>query len=263
MASTSTLQIVIDARDNASKVIAGVSASVTKATSKFSVEGKILSSIAGGARKSLNFMAYGLVGVSTMAIKAASEMETMKTALVTAMDGSQQAADEAFTIINKFAAKTPYELGEVMRGFIKLKNMGLDPSERALMSYGDTASSMGKSLNDMVEAVADAATGEFERLKEFGVRASQQGDKVTLTFKGISTTVGKNAKEIEEYLIGLGEKNFFGGMEKQSRTLAGQMSTLKDTISNALANIASNSGVLDILKNSVGQLTGYIEANSD
>ena len=48
-------------------------------------------------------------------------------------------------------------------------------------AYGDTASAMGKSLDDMVEAVADAATGEFERLKEFGIRASKNGDRVSFT----------------------------------------------------------------------------------
>ena len=30
---------------------------------------------------------------------------------------------------------------------------------------------MGKDITQMIEAVADAATGEFERLKEFGIKA--------------------------------------------------------------------------------------------
>ena len=50
------------------------------------------------------------------------------------------------------------------------------------------------------EAVADAAVGEFERLKEFGIKAKSEGDKVTFLFKGVSTTVGKNAAEIETFL---------------------------------------------------------------
>ena len=35
---------------------------------------------------------------------------------------------------------------------------------------------MGKSLNQMIEAVADATTGEFERLKEFGIKARTHGE---------------------------------------------------------------------------------------
>jgi hypothetical protein len=39
---------------------------------------------------------------------------------------------------------------------------------------------MGKDMMQMIEAVADASTGEFERLKEFGIKASKQGDQVAL-----------------------------------------------------------------------------------
>lgn len=159
---------------------------------------------------------------------AVSKVESMKAALTTAFAGDSSAAAEAFKTISDFAGKTPYQMEEVMKSFIKLKNMGLDPSIEALTSYGNTASSMGKGLNDMVEAVADAATGEFERLKEFGIRASQQGDKVAFTFRGVTTTVGKNSEEIQKYLLNIGNTNFAGGMDAQSKTLGGQISTLKD-----------------------------------
>jgi hypothetical protein len=34
----------------------------------------------------------------------------------------------------------------------------------------------------------DASSGEFERLKEFGISASKSGDQVRLNFKGVNTT---------------------------------------------------------------------------
>jgi hypothetical protein len=129
--------------------------------------------------------------------------------------------------------------------------MGLDPSTEALTAYGDTASAMGKSLNDMVEAVADAATGEFERLKEFGIRSEQHGDKVKFTFKGVTTEVGKNSEEIQKYLKDLGKTNFGGGMEAQSKSLAGTFSTFSDTVQLKLGEIAQKSGVIDGLTNAL------------
>jgi len=200
----------------------------------------------------------GLVTLGGLSLKAAGDFETMSVALETSFQGNTQQAKAAQKAITDFAAKTPFELNEVMRGFIKLKNMGLDPSEKALTSYGDTASAMGKSLNDMVEAVADAATGEFQRLLEFGIRASQQGDKVTFTFKGVSTTVKKDSKAIEDYLIKLGQVNFSGGMEKQSQTLNGMLSTLKDNFSLALNQMANDSGLLDLAKNAVKGISSAI-----
>ena len=61
-----------------------------------------------------------------------------------------------------------------MQGFTKLVALGLNPSQRAMESYGNTAAAMGKDLSQMIEAVADAATGEFERLKEFGIKSKRR-----------------------------------------------------------------------------------------
>ena len=47
----------------------------------------------------------------------------------------------------------------------------------------NTASAMGKIVEQFVEAVADASTGEFERLKEFGIKASSEGDRQPLRFR--------------------------------------------------------------------------------
>jgi uncharacterized membrane protein YqgA involved in biofilm formation len=47
---------------------------------------------------------------------------------------------------------------QFINAFIKLKALGLQPSKEALTSYGNTATAMGKSLDQMIEAVADAST---------------------------------------------------------------------------------------------------------
>jgi len=203
----------------------------------------------------------GLIGgFGVKALQSAAQMETMGIALETAMGGNIEMAKEAQKNIIDFATKTPFALGEVQTAFVKLKNMGLDPSNRALTSYGDTASAMGKSLNDMVEAVADAATGEFERLKEFGIRSESNGNKVKLTFKGVTTEIGKNSKEIEGYLIKLGETNFGGGMEKQSKSLSGLWSTLVDTISLKSGELMTTIGGVSIVKNSFEALINALSS---
>lgn len=171
-----------------------------------------------------------LLGIAALSTKVAADFETLRTSLVTAFEGNEKAAKQAFDQINEFAAKTPFQVDQVAESFVRLKNLGLDPSERALTSYGNTASAMGKSLNQVIEAVADAATGEFERLKEFGIKARQQGDRVTFTFKGVETEVKKDANSIQEYLLKIGEVDFAGGMERQSKTFQGRLSTLQDSL---------------------------------
>ncbi len=204
------------------------------------------------------------VGAITFLASKGAEIEKMKVSLKTAFGGDTAAGLKAFDTISDFAKKTPFEMAEVMDGFIKLKNLGLDPSEAALTSYGNTASAMGKSLNQMIEAVADASTGEFERLKEFGIKAKQEGDKVSFTFQGVTTTVGKNSAEIEKYLMDIGNTKFAGGMEEQSKTLLGIWATLKDNVSLSAAAIGESMGpVLKRVANAIIEITDKIKAFVD
>lgn len=174
-----------------------------------------------------------------------TKFEKLEASLRT-ITGSADKAAVAFGFIQEFAATTPFQLEEVTDAFIKLKALGLTPSAEALTSYGNTATAMGKSLNQMIEAVADAATGEFERLKEFGIKSKSQGDQVTFTFQGIKTTVGKNAAEIEGYLRSIGDVQFAGAMEEQSKTLNVALSNMGDAFSK-LVKAIGDAGLTDIL----------------
>jgi hypothetical protein len=111
---------------------------------------------------------------------------------------------------------------------------------------GDLASSTGKSFDQLAEAILDAQTGEFERLKEFGVRAAVAGDQVTFTFKGIKTQVDNTSEAIRGYVLSLGAaEGVSGSMEKISGTLGGRISNVQDSFTQLQTTIGSiNSGAL-------------------
>lgn len=193
--------------------------------------------------------------------------DKLNSSLIT-VTGSADNAAKAFNVLQQFAKETPYGLDQAVEGFTKLVALGLNPSKEALISYGNTASAMGKDLNQMIEAVADAATGEFERLKEFGIKASQQGDKVSFTFQGVTTTVKKNSEEIQKYLLNIGNTNFAGAMEVRSKTLDGAISSLEDTLKGLFLSVAK-SGFGDFLadqartaEDAVQDLTDVIASGS-
>lgn len=198
----------------------------------------------------------GSVGLAAAALASLSkitaitrEFNVLNAQLMTATGSSENAA-KAFEAIQEFAQNTPYDLQQVTKAFTQLVNLGLTPSEKALTSYGNTASAMGKDLSQLVEAVADAATGEFERLKEFGIKTKTEGDNLSFTFRGMKTTVKNNAKEIEGYLISLGENEFAGAMAQRMSTLDGKMSNLSDEWDTLFRNI-SEQGVGQLMADSV------------
>src|SRR5690606_14799481 len=126
----------------------------------------------------------------------------------------------------------PYDLNQVSEAFVRMRAYGLDPMSGQLRSIGDAAAGMGKSLMQGVEAIADAVTGENERLKEFGIKTKVQGDQITYNWnengKEMSKTVRKSGPEIIAALTDIFGR-FDGAMDKLSKTQAGILSNLGDT----------------------------------
>ncbi len=154
-------------------------------------------------------------------------MERLDAQLVTAT-GSQAAAESALADISELAQQVPADVDELAQAFVRLTNLGLDPSVESLEAYGNVAAAMGKSIEQFSEAVADAVVGEFERLKEFGIRSSAQGEEVEFTFRGITTTVANSAEAIEGYLRGLGEVEFADALRSQMDGVTGSTARLEN-----------------------------------
>lgn len=187
--------------------------------------------------------------------------DKLNSGLIT-MTGSAENAAKAFSVLQQFAKETPYGLNQAVEGFTKLVALGLNPSKEALISYGNTAAAMGKDLNQMIEAVADASTFEFERLKEFGIKSSQQADTVSFTFRGVTTTVKKNSEEIQKYLLNIGNTDFAGAMETRSKTLDGQLSSLADSFDGLVLAVAQ-SGFGDAVGEQAATVEDAITALTD
>ena len=220
--------------------------------------------------------ALAAFGAGSKLIDVTRQFDVLNAQLITAT-GSAENAARAFSAIQDFAASTPYDLAQTTEAFTKLVGLGITPSERAMRSYGDTASAKGKSIIQLVEAVADATTGEFERLKEFDIKTSRSGENVAFTFQGMTTTVKNNAQEIESYLIALGENNFAGSMANRMQTLDGAIANLGDEWDKLFLNV-SQQGIGGIIEDGVraaingiselnaqlssGQTAGYISALS-
>lgn len=213
--------------------------------------GSFAGNVAAGA---VGHLASGLHEGAAFVLETAASYETMRISLETVTGSSARAATE-FARLQQFAAATPFAVEEVTNAYIKLANRGITPTDRAMTAFGNTSSAMGKSLDDFVEAVADAITGENERLKEFGIVGKLAGEQVQYTFRGVTTSVKRDAASITEYLTRIGETNFGGGMEKQSASLAGMWSTLKDNFA-SFADQLVQGGVGDALKEVMSGLTG-------
>jgi phage tail tape-measure protein len=87
-------------------------------------------------------------------------MEQYRATLETVMGDSQKAA-EKLDWVKKYAAKTPFEIPELVESTVKLQAMGLE-AEKMLPIAGDMAAvfaSSGKTVGIATEAINDAMMG--------------------------------------------------------------------------------------------------------
>ena len=213
-----------------------------------------------GPKLAAVFSGAAIVGFASKLVSVQREFDVLNSSLITVTGSSANAARE-MQWIKDFAKETPFGLAQATQGFVKMKALGLDPTRASLTSFGNTASAMGKDLNQMIEAVADASTGEFERLKEFGIKARKAGDEVSLTFQGITTTIGNSASEITGYLEKLGNVEFAGAMAERAKTLDGAISELADTWDELFRTINTNNAgglIYDSVKLATGAITDAI-----
>lgn len=233
MAQSNFAQILITAKDQTKGGFSSAKANMRE----LEASSQRLNAVLGGARTAFQALVGG--AIVTKLVSVQREFDVLNASLVT-VTGSSAAAQREFAWIKEFAATTPFALNEVTGAFIKLKALGLDATEETLRSYGNTASAFGKSLEQFIEAVADASTGEFERLKEFGIKAKQDGEVVSLTFQGLTTTIGNNSREITKYLDDIGNNQFAGAMQRRAESLDGALSNLGDTWDELFRTVSQN-----------------------
>lgn len=187
----------------------------------------------------------------TQLLDVAAAFEKYQTILETT-EGTQAKAQEAMSWVNDFAVGTPYQLDELVESFVKLRSYGLDPTNGLLKTLGDTAAAMGKPLTQAVEAIADAVTGENERLKEFGITARTVGNKIVYEYSANGETMRKVARRgnramIQDTLTAIWNDKYAGSMDKLSKTWGGMMSDLGDQWTR-FANKVMSAGVFEWMK---------------
>lgn len=201
------------------------------------------------------------VAVGAKMLSGAGQVERYAAVLET-VTGSAETAQQKLAWLRDFAAKTPFELPGLMEAATKLEAYGFS-AEQYMRVLGDTSAALGKDVMAAVEALADATTGEFERLKEFGIRASVDGAKVAFEYvdksgKQQRAIIDKNNREmIASTLTAIWNERYAGAMERMSTTWEGMWSNMKDAMTKALADVGKD--LLPTFKPALQEVISFLE----
>ncbi len=151
--------------------------------------------------------------------------------------GNAATAGAKYAELVKFAARTPFELPEVVNAFAQLKAQGFNIGENELTALGDLASASGKSLEELVNTMLSAKRGHADMVDNFvGLGAKMKGGMMTATMfdkntgKDIEYKIDpKDKVALLKFFTDAGKrKGISGMMGEQSKTIPGQLSTMTD-----------------------------------
>ncbi|WP_445506789.1 hypothetical protein [Niallia sp. 03190] len=190
----------------------------------------------GGKLRGLVGLAAGIFAVDKITefgkamVTSNADMETYENTLTQVMKSNKKAV-ETLAWANEFAAKTPFEIPQIVEATTIMTTYGMN-ARKQLGLVGDMASVMGKDLMQAVEAVADAQTGELERLKEFGITKKMLEDDAGERGIAIFDKKGSivDMEELNNTLFNIMEKRFKGGMEIASTSFKGLVSNAQDSL---------------------------------
>lgn len=205
--------------------------------------------------------AFAAVAIVRSILQQASAYEQLRIQLRT-VTGSAESAANAFDMIKRFAVATPFEVSNITAAFVRLKAVGIEPTEGLLRSLGDTASAFGRDITDFTAAVIGATAGEMEMLKSFGVIAHVQGDQVKFTFQGVTTQIHRDSASIVGYLKTIGDTKFAGGMERQAKSMQGAISNVKDAFA-AFADAVGRAGVTEAIAHLATTITAAFSGTDE
>ncbi len=180
-------------------------------------------------------------------------LETYRAQLRTVMKTPEAAADME-KWIRDFEKGAPFALDKIMDATVRLTAYGLN-AKKWMPLIGDLAGAMGKYITAALEAVADASTGELERLKEFGISGSQlvaAGAHKSQMGGGVASQTAEDKTALMAALERVMTERGGGGMKTLMSTGMGKVSNMETSVFNLKTEISdallpSFKGLVDVV----------------
>lgn len=228
------LTLLIKQANEAEKAVDGLSGSF----------GKVAGAIGGLA---------ALKGTFDFVLNSTRQMEDLTTQFI-AFTGSAEGATQQMQKLADFASTSPFELAEVAEANRTLLAFGssTEQSLEQLRQLGEVSAAVGKPIGELATIFGQIQaegrlTGErFNQLIERGVNIGPELAKSLGVAESSLRKLREEGKISAADVAGAFQRmtseggQFFGATERLSKTVSGQLSTLKDAVSLLAAEIGKN-----------------------
>lgn len=187
-------------------------------------------------------------------------METEKSVagLIGAFGGLKAARDQ-FEMLQQAARDTIQPFDQLRAVAMNLKRNGIQATAEQMKTFSQIAYGTGQSLETVGNAFTSALQGRVKSLNQLGIVAKDNGDKLILTYKGVTTTVEKSAEGLGKYFETLGKENK-GALEYLQGGMTGAINLLENAWGDFVRGIAESGlgqAIADTIRVGANALDGF------
>lgn len=212
-----------------------------------------------------------LVGIASASLVSSVKKELEATersvaGFISSFGGVDQARAQ-FEMLQQAARDTIQPFDSLQTAAMNLKRNGVQPTADMLKTFSQIAYGTGQSLDTVTNAFTSSMQGRYKALNQLGITAQDQGSKLALTYKGVTTTIDKSAESLHNYFETVGKENE-GVLDYLQNGMTGALNHLDNAWGDFIRSIGE-SGLGDLIVKIVRDIatamdgiTAWINRNS-
>ena len=193
---------------------------------------------------SVGVVSTAMAGLIGFGVKYNAEIEQLQTSFEV-MTGSAEKAKDIIKELQEIGASTPFEVKDLAKTTNLLMNFGFTAEDAidSMMMLGDIAQGNAEKMDAISVAYARMVSSQKVTLEDINIMIDRGFNPLQIiventgeSMKSLYDRISKGTMSVEEITEAMKQATSVGGkyfqsMEKQSKTLNGQISTLKDNFS--------------------------------
>lgn len=203
-----------------------------------------------------------LTGAITKELKAT---ETAVASFISTAGGVTEARAQ-FEMLQQAARDTIQPFDALKAVALDLRKNGIQATADQLKTFSQIAYGTGQSLETVGRAFTATIQGRYKALNQLGIVAQDNGAKIALTYKGITTEIDKNSAALSDYFKKIGQENE-GVLNYLQSGLTGALNQLENAWGDfyrALAESGLGQAIADTVREvakALDGITGWINRN--
>ena len=235
---------------------------------KITVAGKKAADVLGSAFKVLGGLGAGaaLTGIYALSKGAFDNVKAFEdlSAKISGVTGDLQSAEKVFWELNSLEDETTISTQKLADSLLYLNKYGISVTSKDIKDLSALSLGLNKDLETVSSAIAKATQGRYNELKNLGVAVQDEGNKLSVTFKGVTTEIGKDAESIKNYLSSIGESKFSDVLNNKLNTTEAALNRFKNAWGTLQTEIFRSDGTLgqlfqSILNTGTNMVNGLIQ----